>query len=78
MLSPFVSQRLVGFGVKHNGGDLSALRELIETGRVTPAVGRTYPLAEVPDAMRDLQAGKSDGGKIVIAIRDAPAGDPRP
>jgi NADPH:quinone reductase-like Zn-dependent oxidoreductase len=73
MLSPFVSQRLVGFGVRHNGGDLSALRELIEAGKITPAVGRTYPLAEVPDAMRDLQAGKNHGGKIVIAVREAPS-----
>lgn len=70
MLSPFVSQRLVGFGVKHNGEDLSALRELIEAGKVTPFVGRTYPLAEVPHAMRDLQAGNIRGGKVVIAVRE--------
>jgi NADPH:quinone reductase-like Zn-dependent oxidoreductase len=73
MLSPFVSQRLVGFGVKHNGEDLSALRELTEAGKVRPIVGRTYPLAEVPDAMRDLQAGNNRGGKIVIAVREAPS-----
>jgi NADPH:quinone reductase-like Zn-dependent oxidoreductase len=72
MLSPFVSQRLVGFGVKHNGEDLSALRELIEAGQVTPTVGRTYPLAEVPDAMRDLQAGNARGGKVVIAVGEEP------
>ena len=40
LLSPFVSQRLVGFGVKHNSDDLSALRALIEAGEVTPVVGR--------------------------------------
>jgi NADPH:quinone reductase-like Zn-dependent oxidoreductase len=28
------------------------LRELIETGQVTPAIGRTYPLSEVPEAIR--------------------------
>ena len=39
LLSPFVSQRLVGFGVKHNSDDLSALRALIEGGEVTPVVG---------------------------------------
>jgi NADPH:quinone reductase-like Zn-dependent oxidoreductase len=70
LLSPFVSQRLVGFGVKHNGEDLSALRELIEAGNVRPNVGRTYQLAAVPEAMRDLQAGSSRGGKIVIAVRE--------
>jgi NADPH:quinone reductase-like Zn-dependent oxidoreductase len=72
LLSPFVSQRLVGFGVKHNSEDLSALRELIEAGKVTPIVGRTYPLADVPNAMRDLQAGNNRGGKVVIAVRDGP------
>ena len=70
LLSPFVSQRLVGFGVKHNSDDLSALRALIEGGEVTPVVGRTYQLPEVPNAMRDLKAGSSRGGKTVIAVRE--------
>jgi NADPH:quinone reductase-like Zn-dependent oxidoreductase len=69
LLSPFVSQRLVGFGVKHNSDDLSALRALIEAGEVTPLVGETYQLSEVPTAMRDLKAGASRGGKTVIAVR---------
>ena len=70
LMSPFVSQRLVGFGVKHNSDDLSALRALIEAGKVTPVVGETYQLSEVPTAMRDLKAGASRGGKIVIAVRE--------
>jgi NADPH:quinone reductase-like Zn-dependent oxidoreductase len=72
LLSPFVSQRLVGFGVKHNRDDLSALRDLIEGGRVTPVVGRTHPLADVPNAMRDLKTGSSRGGKTVIRVREQP------
>jgi len=70
MLNPFVSQRLVGFAVKHNSDDLSALRALIETGEVTPVVGKTYQLSEIPNAMRDLDAGASRGGKTVIAVRE--------
>jgi NADPH:quinone reductase-like Zn-dependent oxidoreductase len=70
LLSPFVSQRLVGFSVKHNSDDLSALRGLIEAGEVTPVVGKTYRLPEVPTAMRDLIAGASRGGKTVIAVRE--------
>ena len=70
LMSPFVSQRLVGFGVKHNSDDLSALRALIEAGEVTPVIGRTYQLSEVPNAMRDLIAGTSRGGKTVIAVRE--------
>jgi NADPH:quinone reductase-like Zn-dependent oxidoreductase len=72
LMSPFVSQRLVGFGVKHNSDDLSALRTLIEAGEVTPVVGETYQLSEVPDAMRDLKGGANRVGKTVIAV-----GDPR-
>jgi NADPH:quinone reductase-like Zn-dependent oxidoreductase len=39
----------------------------IEAGQVTPIVDRTYALAEVPDAMRHLEAGHVRG-KIVITI----------
>ena len=63
LLSPFVSQRLVGFGVKHNSDDLSALRTLIEAGKVTPVIGRTYQLSEVPTAMRDLKAGRAEAAR---------------
>jgi NADPH:quinone reductase-like Zn-dependent oxidoreductase len=43
------------------------LRELIEAGKVSAAVDRTYPLGEVPEAMRALEAGKTRG-KIVITV----------
>ena len=49
-LSPFVPQRLAMFVNKERHEDLDAVRQLIETGQVTPIVDRTYPLAEVPDA----------------------------
>ncbi len=39
----------------------------IEAGQVTPIIDKTYPLAEVPDAMRHLEAGKARG-KIAIRI----------
>jgi NADPH:quinone reductase-like Zn-dependent oxidoreductase len=67
VLSPFVSQRLTMFVNKERHTDLEALRPLIEEGRVTPTVDRTYPLAEVPDAMRHLEAGHARG-KISITI----------
>jgi NADPH:quinone reductase-like Zn-dependent oxidoreductase len=43
------------------------VRELIETGQVTPIVDRTYPLVDVPEAMRRLEAGEVRG-KIAISI----------
>jgi NADPH:quinone reductase-like Zn-dependent oxidoreductase len=65
-LSPFVRQRLGTFIAKENRADLDALRELIETGAVTPVIDRIVALDQVPDAIRDL-AGGHVRGKIVIA-----------
>ena len=48
-------------------GDLEALRELLEAGKVTPVVDRTFPLNEVADAIRYLRDGRARG-KVVIAV----------
>ncbi|MBQ0827230.1 NAD(P)-dependent alcohol dehydrogenase [Streptomyces tagetis] len=48
--------------------DLLAVTALIETGRVTPVVGRTHPLADTAEAMRHVEAGHSRG-KTVITVR---------
>ena len=68
MLSPFVGQKLGTFVASENAGDLNALRVLIEAGKLTPAIDRTYPLSEVPAAIRHMMDGKARG-KIVISIR---------
>jgi NADPH:quinone reductase-like Zn-dependent oxidoreductase len=66
-LSLFVRQRLTFFVAKERSSDLERLTEFIETGKVTPSIDRVYPLAEAPDAMRYLTAGKARG-KIAISI----------
>jgi len=66
-LSPFLPQRLAMFVNKERRVDLHAVRQLIESGQVTPIVDRTYPLADVPEALRHLEAGKVRG-KIAISI----------
>ncbi|MFA9563594.1 MAG: zinc-binding dehydrogenase, partial [Acidimicrobiales bacterium] len=65
-LSPFVSQRLVAVNDKPNR-DLGFLNELIESGQITPVIDRTYPLSEVPEAMRYLEEGHARG-KIVVTV----------
>ena len=60
-------QRLAMFVNKERHEDLDAVREFIEAGQVTPIVDRTYPLAEVPDAMRHLEARQARG-KYAISI----------
>jgi NADPH:quinone reductase-like Zn-dependent oxidoreductase len=67
LLSPFVSQTLGTFIATENAGDLTALSELIETGTVTPAIDRTYPLAETATAIRHLMDGQARG-KLVVSL----------
>jgi NADPH:quinone reductase-like Zn-dependent oxidoreductase len=55
VLSPFVSQKLVGFIARTNKPDLLFLKELIEAGKVTPVIDRCYPLREVSEAIRYAQ-----------------------
>jgi NADPH:quinone reductase-like Zn-dependent oxidoreductase len=67
ILSRFVSQKLGTFINKENHEDLIVLKELIESGKVTPVIDRTYPLAEVPEAIRYLEQGHARG-KVVITV----------
>jgi NADPH:quinone reductase-like Zn-dependent oxidoreductase len=67
VLSRFVRQELVPFLAKHNNDDLVFLREMIESGKVTPVIDRTYKLSEVPDAVRYVEGGHAQG-KVVITI----------
>jgi NADPH:quinone reductase-like Zn-dependent oxidoreductase len=70
MLSPFVSQRLCAPFLDFLGGheeDLLELKRLIEADAVTPVIDRTFPLDEVPEAMRYLRDGHARG-KVVITV----------
>jgi NADPH:quinone reductase-like Zn-dependent oxidoreductase len=67
VLSPFVGQRLGSFLERSSREDLALLRELIEAGTVTPVIDRTYPLREVPEAIRYLETGRARG-KVVITV----------
>ena len=66
VLSPFVGQTLTTFIAKEDYRDLLVLKGLIEAGKVTPVIDRTYPLREAPEAIRYLEQGHARG-KIVIA-----------
>jgi NADPH:quinone reductase-like Zn-dependent oxidoreductase len=69
-LSPFLRQRLTLVTPRQRPADLERLTALIEAGTVTPSIGATYPLDQVPQAMRHLEAGKARG-KIAITISAA-------
>jgi len=68
VVSSFVSQRFVSFIAALNGEDLGALAELMRSGKVTPVVGRLYPLERAADAVRYLETGHARG-KVVVTMR---------
>ncbi|WP_433729914.1 NAD(P)-dependent alcohol dehydrogenase [Actinoplanes sp. CA-051413] len=67
LLSPFMSQRLRGVTARVRAEELAELSPLLESGQITPVIGRSYPLAEAAGAIRDLSAGRYPG-KLVVTI----------
>ena len=67
LLSPFVSQKLGTFVARVTAADLLVLSELIEAGKVVPAIDRTYPLGESAAAIRYVTDGRARG-KVVVSI----------
>jgi NADPH:quinone reductase-like Zn-dependent oxidoreductase len=67
MLSPFLSQTILGLIASESTQQLRDLTELVAAGALKPAVDRVFPLAEAADAMRYLRAGKVRG-KVVLSI----------
>jgi NADPH:quinone reductase-like Zn-dependent oxidoreductase len=65
--SAFVRQQGRPFIAIPNNEDLVVLKELIESGKVTPVIDRTYPLSETPEAFRYLDEGHARG-KVVITV----------
>jgi NADPH:quinone reductase-like Zn-dependent oxidoreductase len=67
LLTPFVRHRLRGLVSVVRGPDLEELRETIETGRLTPLLDRTYPLADAVAAVEYVHKGHS-AGKVVLTV----------
>ena len=63
--SPFLRQQGRPYLSVPKLKDLTFLKELIEAGKVTPAIDRTYPLSDAADAFRYLENGHARG-KVVI------------
>ena len=64
-MSPIVSQRLTSIMNKEHYSGLDRLAKFATTGDVTPRIERSYSLAEVPDAVRQLEAGKVRGQVVI-------------
>ncbi len=67
LMSLVSGQRFRGLITKERGEDLVTLRELIEAGSLSPAVGATYALSDAAEAVRELERGHARG-KIVVSV----------
>lgn len=61
------SQKVVFFVANFNREDFAVLKELLEAGKITPVIDRTYPLSETAGAMRYLGTGHARA-KVVITV----------
>jgi NADPH:quinone reductase-like Zn-dependent oxidoreductase len=67
MVSPFVSQKFGMLFAELNHDDLAFLADLMQSGKVTPVIDRTYKLADLADAIRYLEQGHARG-KVVLTM----------
>jgi len=67
VLSRVVSQRLVPYIATVCHDDLVVLKELIEAGKLSPVIDRTFPLSEAADAVRYVGTGQARA-KVVINV----------
>jgi NADPH:quinone reductase-like Zn-dependent oxidoreductase len=65
--SKFANEKFILFGVDINKKDLGVLRELTESGKIVPALTKTYPFTEAAAAYKYLETGHASG-KIAITI----------
>jgi NADPH:quinone reductase-like Zn-dependent oxidoreductase len=66
LLSPFVSQKMGMILAQLNHDDLAFLADLMQSGKVTPVIDKTYKLSDIPEAIKYLEQGHARG-KVVIA-----------
>ena len=62
------SRKVVFFIAKLDRESMETLAELLESGKVKPVVGRTYPLSEVAEALDYVSKGHVRG-KVVIDVK---------
>ncbi len=66
-LSPFLSQRMRAFVATPSHEDLVYVKNLLEAGKLTPIIERTYPLSQTPQAISYVEEGHAQG-KVVITV----------
>jgi hypothetical protein len=75
VLSVFVSQKMTFFIARVNQRDLTTVRDLMATGKVTPVIDRHYWLSETREAFRYMEEGHARG-KVIISPKPKRGLDP--
>jgi NADPH:quinone reductase-like Zn-dependent oxidoreductase len=65
LVNGFVRQRLRQVTNRRTREDLLTLTGLIEEGKLTPILDRTYPLADTAEGIRHVEKGHTRGKAIV-------------
>ena len=65
--SNFTKQKFVFYIAKLTKDDFGVLRDLMQSGRVSPVIDRTYKLQQTADAVRYMEEGHARG-KVVITL----------
>ncbi|MEJ2190071.1 MAG: NAD(P)-dependent alcohol dehydrogenase [Acidobacteriota bacterium] len=67
IVARFKGKKVVSFVANVNQADLEIMKELLETGKIVPAVERTYSLSETPQAISHVEQGHTRG-KVVVTV----------
>ena len=67
LASRFVSQKFIAYIAQFNKADMAVLADLMQSGKVTPVIDKTYKLNETRDALQYLETGHARG-KVVLTV----------
>jgi NADPH:quinone reductase-like Zn-dependent oxidoreductase len=71
LMSPFISQKIGMMMAQGNPDDLKLIADLMQAGKVTTVIDRTYPLSEIREAVRYVEAGRARGKVIIKVAQDS-------
>lgn len=70
LLKPFIGQEMKMMLADVNKEDLTFLADLMQSGKVTPVIDKTYPFSEIREAIRYVETGRARG-KVAVTLPDA-------
>ncbi len=70
LLKPFISQEMKMMLADVTKEDLTILADLMQSGKVTPVIDKTYPFSEIREAIRYVETGRARG-KVIITVANA-------